>query len=300
MSSAANTAWVTDRLLQGLESLDIPFPDDYDGPVVATLVRLPVAATVSPAVLYVHGFIDYFFQRHLAERFVREGYAFHALDLRKHGRSLRSYQHPNFCKSIEEYYADIDRALELIDRPTVLLGHSTGGLVCALYAHEGAQRHRIMAVCLNSPFFEFNIPPVRRLQLNIAALLGRYFPFLNDPKSVSPEYPKSLHRGYRGEWDFDFALKPVEGFPAYFGWAAAIRRAQAKVHGGLSIACPVLSMHSDEADIVLNWRDIARWSRDLGKDVTIEAFPGGLHDLILSRQDIRESVFNCMLEWLRR
>jgi len=31
---------------------------------------------VRGAVLYVHGFIDYFFQRHMAERFVAEGYAF--------------------------------------------------------------------------------------------------------------------------------------------------------------------------------------------------------------------------------
>src|SRR5689334_5010384 len=93
-------SWRSDRLLQGFEALELPFPDDYDGPVVATLVRLPVAAAPKGAVLYVHGFIDYFFQRHMAERFAAEGYAFYALDLRKHGRSLRSHQHSNFCKSI--------------------------------------------------------------------------------------------------------------------------------------------------------------------------------------------------------
>jgi len=300
MNEAVDIAWVPDRLLQGFEAAELDFPDDYDGPVVATLVRLPPSASATTAVLYVHGFIDYFFQQHLAERFANEGYAFYALDLRKHGRSLRSHQHPNFCKSVNEYYADIDRALSLIDRPTVLLGHSTGGLICALYAHDGAQRQRLKALCLNSPFFDFNVPATRRLQLGIAALLGRVFPFLNDPKSVSPDYPKSIHGDYRGEWDFDFALKPIEGFPAYFGWVSAIRRAQARVRGGLSIPCPVLSMHSDEADIVLNWRDIARWSRGLGKDVTVQAFPGGFHDLILSRQEVRESVFNNMFAWLRR
>ncbi|HEX9811275.1 MAG TPA: alpha/beta hydrolase [Burkholderiales bacterium] len=299
MSTLPDTAWVPDRLLPGFESADLPFPNDYDGPVVATLVRLPAPAKAATAVLYVHGFIDYFFQRHLAERFASQGYAFYALDLRKHGRSLRPHQHPNFCKSVEEYYADLDRALTLIAQPTVLLGHSTGGLLCALYAQEGVQRERIKALCLNSPFFDFNVSPMRRPQLGVAALLGRAFPFWNDPKSVSPAYPKSIHRDYRGEWDFDFALKPIEGFPAYFGWVGAIRRAQAKVHAGLSIPCPILSMHSDEADIVLNWRHIARWSRGLGKDVTIQAFPGGFHDLILSRADVRESVFTGLFAWLR-
>ena len=108
-------AWKADRLLAGFEALELGFPDDYDGRVVATLVRLPVAEAPRGAVLYVHGFIDYFFQRHMAERFAAEGFAFYALDLRKHGRSLLPHQHPCFCKDINEYFADIDRALAEID-----------------------------------------------------------------------------------------------------------------------------------------------------------------------------------------
>lgn len=292
--------WRPDRLQPGFEALELPLPDDYDGSVVATLVRLPVAQAPNGPVLYVHGFIDYFFQRHMAERFADEGYAFYALDLRKHGRSMRRHQHPNFCKSIKEYYADISRALLVVGEPTVLIGHSTGGLVCALYAHEGERRRQIKALWLNNPFFDFNLSPVRRALLAIGAPLGRLFPFLSDPHAVSPEYPKSLHKDYNGEWDFDLSLKPIEGFPAYYGWLAAIRKAQAKVRAGLAIPCPVLSTHSDEADIVLNWRHVERGSRKLGKDVTILAFPGALHDLILSKKEIRETVFETVFAWLRR
>jgi len=71
--------WQPDRLLPGFESLELAQPEDYDGRVVATLVRAPggdAQGAVRGAVLYVHGFIDYFFQRHMAERFVAEGYAF--------------------------------------------------------------------------------------------------------------------------------------------------------------------------------------------------------------------------------
>src|SRR3954462_5161891 len=112
--------------------LELDFADDYDGAVVATLVRLPVANAPRGAVLYVHGFNDYFFQRHMAQRFALEGYAFYALDLRKHGRSLRPHQHPNFCKSVSEYHADLTAALSEIGAPVLLAGHSMGGLVCAL------------------------------------------------------------------------------------------------------------------------------------------------------------------------
>jgi hypothetical protein len=55
------SGWSADRLLAGFEAKRLPFPDDYDGPVSATLVRLPHADAPRGAVLYVHGFIDYFF-----------------------------------------------------------------------------------------------------------------------------------------------------------------------------------------------------------------------------------------------
>lgn len=295
-----NITWHPDRLLPGFESAELSFAPDYDGPVVSTLVRPPRSAAKNGAVLYVHGFIDYFFQRHMADRFAAQGYAFHALDLRKHGRSWRPHQHPNFCKSIDEYHADISAALGAIGEPVLLVGHSMGGLVCALYAHGGKYRDRINALWLNSPFFDFNLSAIRRGMLLVGAALGRVWPFLSDRHAVTPDYPKSIHRDYAGEWEFDLTLKPIEGFPAYYGWLAAIRDAQAKVHAGLSIACPVLSMHSDEADIVLDWRSIERWSRQLGENVTIRAFPGGLHDLVLSRKEIRDAVFEALFAWLPR
>jgi alpha-beta hydrolase superfamily lysophospholipase len=288
--------WQPDRLLAGFEALELDFPADYDGPVVATLVRLPAGEAPRGPVLYVHGFADYFFQRHMAERFAAEGYAFHALDLRKYGRSLRPHQHPNFCKSLSEYYADIDAAIDEIGAPVLLAGHSTGGLVCSLYAHEGGRRSELQALWLNSAFFDWNLPDWRRVQAHLAAAAGRYYPFLNDPKAFRPDYTRAL----LAEWEFDTRLKPELGFPLYYGWLAAISDAFQKVHRGLAIECPVLSMHSDAADIVLDWRHIARWSRSLGRNVTVLAFPGAYHDLILSPPRIREEVFRQLFAWAER
>ena len=290
------SAWQPDALLPGFEALELEFAPDYDGPVCATLVRLPGGEARRGAVLYVHGFIDYFFQRHMAERFALEGYAFYALDLRKHGRSLRPHQRPNFCKDLSEYYPELTRAIEEIGAPVLLAGHSTGALVCSLYAHEGERRGEVRALWLNSPFFDWKLPDMRRVQLDFAAALGRAFPFLKDPRRLPPGYTQGL----LADWEFDTRLKPVEGFPMHFGWISAINQAHARVQRGLAIGCPVLAMHSDEADVVLDWRHIARWSRSLGPDVTVLAFPGGTHDLVLSRPEIREEVFRQLFAWAER
>ena len=291
-------AWQPDRLLPDFEALELPAPDDYDGRVVATLVRLPPPESPRGAVLYVHGFIDYFFQRHMAERFAAEGYAFYALDLRKHGRSLLPQQHPCFCKDVSEYYGDITRALAEIDTEVLLAGHSTGGLVCTLYAAEGERRQQVKALWLNSPFFDWK--DAHKGKLRVAQMLGWFSPFMNDPKAVLPAYVRSLHRNWDGEWDFDLALKPLMGFPAYFGWVRAIFAAHAKVHAGLLLKCPVLSMHSDESDIILDWRQVSRWSRTLGTNVNVLQFPGGLHDLVLSRSEVRDEAFRQLFAWSER
>ena len=291
------SGWRPDPLLPGFEALELVFPADYDGAVAATLVRLPGGEVPRGAALYVHGFADYFFQRHMAERFAAEGYAFYALDLRKHGRSLRAHQHPNFCKGVSEYYAEITRALEVIGEPVLLCGHSTGALVCALYAHEGERRDQLRALWLNSAFFDWRLPAWKVTQLHVAAALGRFYPFLRDDKTLRGDYVRSL---LDEGWEFDLELKPPLGFGVYYGWLGAMTDAHARVHRGLAIACPVLSTHSDEADIVLDWRHIAKWSRMLGEQVTVMAFPGAMHDLVLSRPHIREELFRQLFAWAER
>jgi alpha-beta hydrolase superfamily lysophospholipase len=72
------------------------------------------------------------------------------------------------------------------------------------------------------------------------------------------------------------------------------------VHAGVDLRCPVLAMHSDEADIVLDWRHIARWSRTLGPDVTVLPLPGAMHDVSLSRPEIRDEMFRQLFSWAER
>ena len=59
-------------------------------------------------------------------------------------------------------------------------------------------------------------------------------------------------------------------------------------------------MHSDGADIVLDWKQVARWSRTLGPEVAVLQFPGAFHDLVLSRREIRDEVFSQFFAWAAR
>ena len=278
----------------------IPLPDDYEGSVAATLVRFAAGRAPSRAVLYLHGYVDYFFQTHMARWFVARGWSFYALDLRKYGRSLEAGQTPYYCRDLHEYYPEIDRSIERMRQDRieriVLIGHSTGGLLASLYASDGRRRADIERLILNSPF---------------AAVLGRLWPYAHKKNELSPFYFDSVYRGARGEWDFDTQWKPRDGVPLYFIWLGAIRKAQRRLRRGLGLRIPVLVLSSADscraktwndcfrsADAVLNVADIRRYAGCLGSCVTSVTIEGGLHDLVLSAAPVREKVLETMTSWL--
>lgn len=94
----------------------ICMPDDYEGKTVSTLVRKAEPQTGRRAILYIHGYNDYFFQAQLGDSVVAHEYNFYALDLRKYGRSLLPNQDAFYCRSLDEYFADIDTAIALIQK----------------------------------------------------------------------------------------------------------------------------------------------------------------------------------------
>ncbi|GAA2077500.1 alpha/beta hydrolase [Actinomadura alba] len=304
-----------DVLGPGYEAFRLPLGRDAEGEVVATLVRRRAAEPTRRAVLYVHGFVDYFFQTHLADFYVERGYDFYALDLRKYGRSLLEHQTPNMIHSLTDYFAELDEAVRIIraDHDLLLLnGHSTGGLISALWADRVQGRGVVDGLFLNSPFFDINAPAVmRRFGAGLARTLARPRPHAKLPAAVSELYPRSIHRDHDGEWDFDLAWKPIEGFPVRAAWLAAVRRGQLRLHRGLGIDVPVLVMcstrsvkprpGSDEltrADAVLDVEQIARWSNRLGRHLTLVRIEDGLHDLVLSAEPARERTFAELERWM--
>jgi alpha-beta hydrolase superfamily lysophospholipase len=309
-----------DVLGPGYEVRAIPLPDDDEGEVVATLVRRhpePGIPRTGDAVLYVHGFSDYFFQTELADFHARRGTDFFALDLRKYGRSLRPHQSPAYVTDLRDHFGELDAAATIIReeygaRRLILNGHSTGGLIGAIWAHWVRERGLVDAVVLNSPWLDMQGSwLIRTPGTEAMDVIGKVKPSAVIRSNGTGVYGYSLHRDQYGEWDFDLTWKPLGGFPVRAGWFRAVRRAHRWVHYGLDIRCPVLVMcstgslfprtwHEDALryDTVLDADQIARWSPKLGRHLTLIRIEGGMHDLVLSPKPVRDKVYAETGRWL--
>lgn len=303
--------------------LSIALGEDSEGPVDGALVRRSAGPRRSRAILYVHGFVDYFFQAHQAQYFEEHGYDFYALDLRKYGRALHAGQTPNYVTEISVHREELDRAVQIIreedgHETVVLLGHSTGGLIGSLWANARCASNvgpdssvRVDGLILNSPWFDLNEPWYMRTVgtwlIGGLALVAPRLPV----GSLDPFYGRALHKDTGGEWDYSLGLKPIEGFPVRAGWLASIRAGHRSINLGLQIDCPVLVLcsaasgdakHDHDAilttDSVLNVNHIKKGARRLGKDVTLVEIRGGAHDLALSPVTARNEYFAAAGHWL--
>ena len=298
------------------ETLELP--DDDEGQVIATLVQRPVGRRTKKAVLHVHGFADYFFQTAYAEWWTERGYDFYALDLRKYGRSILPHQTPNYIADLAHYHPELDLAWDRVTsdhRHVVLSGHSTGGLIVPLWAQARGREGRSIeahGIVLNAPWLDLQGRAWIRLGLTpVVQQVAKRQPMRIIPRTVTGLYARSLHRDHEGEWDFDLAWKPIESWPAYAGWLAAVRRGQATLHRGLDLAFPALVLSSARStvptelgedvhstDIVLDVEQIRRWSSSLGRHVTYVGIEGARHDVFLSREAPRTEAFDELGRWL--
>lgn len=320
--SPAESTWAPDRVLDGYEYLSLELPDAVaatgepeDVPITAGLIRRQEPRHPR-AVIYLHGWSDYFFQTWLADFFDEQGYDFYALELRRYGRDLVEGQLGGYISDLTEYFDELDLALAhaRADHETVtVMAHSTGGLVASLWANE--RPGQVHGLILNSPWLDLHGSPLlRTATAALAKNLGRgaAAAVRTLPLPDSGVYIRSIHSSLDGEWDFDLTLKRHESFGVRPGWLAAVVKGHEQVRKGLEIDTPVLSMisaRSDfhrtwrpghlEADTVLDVKNLARRSVQLGPHVTVVRFEGGLHDLVLSRRDVRTQVFEMMQRWMQ-
>ena len=313
-----HVTWEPD-ILEGFESLEIGLPEAARAPgepadteVVATLVRRAGGERARHAVLFVHGWNDYFFATHVADVLSEAGFAFYAIDLRRYGRSLRLGQLRGFIADLTEYDQELSASADLIaadHEELTLLGHSTGGLTATLWAADHPER--VAGVILNSPWLDLQgSAMVRALGGPVIDAVGGNRPTAVIPLPDSGFYARTIHLSQEGEWDYDTELKTSPSPAIRVGWLRAVLQGHQKVAAGLGLPMPVLVMTSSrtdfarkwheglrEADTVLDVEQIARRATRLGRHVTIVRFEGGLHDLFLSRRDVREQVFDELRRW---
>jgi len=320
------TDWRPD-VLDGYQQLDLPLPgaelaigEEPDTELVGTLVRRlrpqqpdQPSARTRTAVLYVHGWNDYFFQVHLADELLDHGYDFYALELRRYGRSLRPGQLAGFVSDLDHYDAELGAAAELIladHDQLVLMAHSTGGLVATLWA----DRHpdRVAALVLNSPWLDLQGSwVVRALGSPMIAALGERRPTASLPLPDRGYYARTLHATLGGEWDYDQTWKQSPAPVVRVGWLRAILRGHQRVAAGLSMQQPILVMAAGRSDVGLRWKEtflrsdivldvdqIVARAPKLGRQVTVLRFEDAIHDLVLSAEPVRACVMADLRRWL--
>jgi len=313
------TTWSADVLGDGYQVHTLPLRPDDESEVVASLVRYapPTDEPVRPvrAVLYVHGWSDYFFQTELAEHWHARGAAFYALDLRKYGRSLRPWQTPGYVDDLGTYDEELEAALEVVRADlglygrVMVMGHSTGGLVAALWAdrHPG----ELHGLVLNSPWLELQGSSVlRHVSGPAIAQLARFQPKAPLPNIDPGYYARTLSSDTGGEWTYDRTWRPVPSFPVRAGWLRAVMAGHATVARGLHVSVPILMLASARtvisprwsedmraADVVLDVELLARRAVQLGPLVTVVRVTGGLHDLTLSPHPVRARFYAELDRW---
>lgn len=303
------------------------FSGPTQAPIHTTLTQHLGESTHPQAILYLHGYTDYFFQTGLADFFVQLGYRFYALDLQGYGRSLRPYLPPNWCRSIDQYSQDIDIALATMHqdgvRDVTILAHSTGGLVAASYlaqtptqaereAHYGMPLADIKQLILNSPFLALPFSPktLQRLKKPLPWLLSA-LSWLSIQAKQPSMYAQTLHRKFAGQWDYRLDWKPAEGYPLSFQWLKQIHIAQRKLsHSKISL--PTLLCHSQtstigknsveemqQGDGVLDVYSMQDAAEQIFTHLTKVSIPKGYHDLYLSQEEAQKTFLLAMQNWLQ-
>lgn len=324
--------WSEDVLGASFRSKTLSLGSDDEGPRTATLVAYepdgPVPAPVADgtgrvrAVLYLHGFSDYFLHAELARALHAQGWAFFALDLHKYGRSLRPGQTPGFTTSLDDYDADLEAALSAIQQrlderaavpvpvDLVLMAHSMGGLIATLWAHRNPGR--IAALVLNSPWLDLQGSALLRTAAQgILDTVSRRRPKARIPLPELGFYFRNISDSRDGEWPIDPAWRPEAGFPVRVGWLRAVLAGHAVLAEGVSIAVPVLVVCSRASTISATWSEAMRHTdsildvtsmvhraAELGDDVTLRRLPGALHDVFLSEPTVRREGTAAVLGWL--
>lgn len=312
----ANAQYKADILGEGFEQQSIQMPADKEGEVVCTIIRKKANTPNAKAVLYIHGFCDYFFNKELADVCTRNGIDFYAIDLRKYGRSYLPHQRINSCRTLEEYFPDIDTALSIIKAEghtdITINAHSTGGLTTALYAAANPSNKKYRRILLNSPFLSMNQSWFKeKILIPIMSFIGRFFPKLPLPKGLSGLYGESINKNFKGEWEYNETWKPIVAFPMDAGWLRAIHKGHQQIKKGLQLNDTLLVLSSDKSvygetwteefrkgDAVLDVMEIQSLGKTLGPNSRTAIVKDGLHDLALTKKPVRDEYFNLLINFI--
>jgi alpha-beta hydrolase superfamily lysophospholipase len=267
------------------------------------------------ALLWVHGFNDYYFHFKIGDALVNEfDTDIYAITLRRYGSTIKKDDNLLFyTDDLEEYIEDINICFNQIlnndYEKIIMYGHSTGGLTSTIYCDRGMYKNKIDALILNSPFFDLNDSGIMEWVLkNIIYYIGVINPKFQlsgmDDTQWNATSEETFERFY-----FNPVYKLRGNSPIYAGWIKTVHYYQNQIHNGdININIPILVLYSDKTlkypeqdkgDNVLDVNEINKYSDLLGKNVTEYIVKDATHDVFCSESKPRNNAMSKMLKFLK-
>lgn len=230
--------------------------------------------------------------RTFGEHFADRGYGVFAVDLRGHGESLGRRVHVD---RFDDYFRDVDALYDEARRrhpglPTVLVGHSMGGLITLGYLLHDPRN--LAGAVVSSPALAAHPSLVPSLPLRLVARVLQglaprtLFPSGIDPSGISrdPEVVEAYRRD------------PLVSGKVSARWYAAVTAAQAEIRAAApSFALPLLLMQSG-ADRLVDPEATGHWAARAPEAVDFVRWDGFFHEMLNEPEKLE--VFARIETWL--
>lgn len=253
----------------------------------------PSAATMRGSVVLVHGYGEHSGRyEHVMAALAERGFGCLAVDYRGWGQAEGRRA---FVRRFDEYLDDVGWAVEECQRRSghepVLLGHSQGGLICALLAAERAPNLR--GLVLSNPAVEFAVP-VPRWKRMAAAAAAAVWPTFSLPAGIDPKLT-TRDDGVLASLRAD----PLMVRRATAAWYRESQRAQARLLAAApNLTQPSLYLIAGDDRIVHHRATRAVFDQARSPDKTWLEYPGAFHKLFNETAETRDQALRDLAAWL--
>lgn len=257
-----------------------------------------IAARPHGRIILVHGIGEHCGRyEHVAAFLVNLGFSVHSFDQRGFGHSGGRRGH---CDSFDQYLSDLDLLVDAVRAetptlPTVLYGHSFGGLVVLAYGLAHPQK--LDGVISSAPSLSITMP-IPAWKTRLADLLNGVWPTFTLPSGLNAA---DLSRN--PEVGRKYAADPLVGDKVSARYYKEVTRVMAEtVARAPRFAVPLLLVQGS-ADRLTSPAATAAWFAEAGTasgrlDKTMKVYDGFFHEL--HNEDERAALFADLKEWLAR
>ncbi len=241
-------------------------------------------------------------------------WSIYIFDQRGQGRSERllADHDKGHVVNFNDYVADLSIFIDTVvlpDRklPLVMLTHSMGGTVAALYSNSHPDA--VQGLILSSPMLAINTAPfpaaVARLLAQGATRLGFGASFVPGGRPYNPTKPFSANDVTHSQARFGLNQKLIASAPANavgsptFGWVDQALAGMAKlVADHRYLTMPVLLLLAKD-DTVVQIKPQADFCGDL-PDCTLVDMPGARHEILMEEDSIRNQAIALIRNFVER